>query len=182
MFKEVIHRGKIAMILLGFCGALFIIKPGMEDFNKYYFFIFLADFFWALNSTTIKLLGSTERTKAQLFYVLFFSTLFAMPQGLYEWKPIDSALWKYLILLALFYLIHYVAYFKAFKYAEMSLIMPFDYSRVLFTSVLASLVLGERAPDIYTILGYTCIIIGGVYAIKIEGGLKKKSDKLVEIG
>jgi uncharacterized membrane protein len=75
-----------------------------------------------------------------------------------------------------------VAYFKAFKYAEMSLIMPFDYSRVLFTSVLASLVLGERAPDIYTILGYTCIIIGGVYAIKIEGGLKKKSDKLVEIG
>lgn len=181
-FQEVFHRGKIAMIVCGCLGALLIVKPGFSEFNRYYFFIFLADIFWAMNSTIIKMLGTTERTKAQLFYVMLFSTVFAMPQGIYEWKEIDASLYLPLGLLALFYLVHYVAYFKAFKYAEMSTVMPFDYTRVLFVSLMAILFLNEPWPDQYTLAGYLLIISGGIYAIKVEASRKKQKDSVNTIG
>lgn len=181
LFKEILHRGKVVMIVCGLLGALFITQPGLVEFNKYYFYIFLADLFWAMNSTVIKMLGSTERTKSQLFYMLVFSTLFTFPQGIYMWRPIDPSLYLMLIALSLCYLIHYVAYFRAFKYAEMSTVMPFDYARVFFSSLIGVFLVGEHLPDKFTIIGYCLIIAGGIYSIQSEAKRKRQPAQAAEV-
>jgi drug/metabolite transporter (DMT)-like permease len=174
-FKEKIKPAKLAMIVLSFAGAFLIIKPGFVSFNKYYIFLFLAVIFWALNCTIIKMLGATERTKAQLFYVMLFSTVFSLPMALYEWRSIELWHVKYILVIAVCYLVHSVAFFKAFKFSEMTTVMPFDYCRLIFTGILGYLVLNE-IPDYYSIGGYALIILGGLYAISHE--TLKKSEKL----
>lgn len=173
-FKEKLSRSKVVMVCLSFSGALFIIKPGLVAFNFYYFYLFLAIFFWALNNTVIKMLGSTERTKAQLFYVMLFSTMFSFPIALPVWKPIDPSYIKYIVAIAICYLIHSVAFFKALKYADISTVMPFDYCRLVFTGFLGAMLLGE-VPDEYSIIGYLMIVGGGVYSITHEARAKRKT-------
>lgn len=172
-FKEKLTDAKIVMVILSFIGALFIIKPGFVSFNKYYVFLFLAVLFWALNCTVIKMLGSTERSKAQIFYVMLFSSMFSFPLAFYEWKPVEAWHLKYILVISLCYLVHSVAFFKAFKYTEMSLVMPFDYFRLVFTGILGFWVLNE-VPDEYSLIGYSLIIAGGLYSIFSETKKSKK--------
>jgi drug/metabolite transporter (DMT)-like permease len=174
-FKEKVDHAKIIMIVLSFVGALFVIKPGIVIFNKYYIFLFLALGFWAMNCTVIKILGATERSKAQIFYMTLFSGILSLPMALYEWRPTELWQSKYVVGIALVYLIHSVAFFKALRYGNISTIMPFDYSRLIFTGILSYLLLGE-VPDYYSISGYVMIALGGIYLIYHEYG-KLKSRK-----
>lgn len=172
-FKEKLSSAKIGMILFSFIGAALIIKPGFVSFNKYYVFLLLALCFWALNCTVIKILGATERTKVQLFYMMLFSSIFSLPFALYEWKTVELWHLKFLFGISLCYLIHAVAFFKALKYADISTVMPFDYARLVFTGFLGYMVLSE-VPDEYSIVGYGLIVMGGLYSIYHEARKHKK--------
>ena len=163
-FKEKLTNSKIICILTSFAGAFLIIKPWIDDINYHYIYLFLAVIFWSINSTIIKILGSTEKTKAQLFYVMFFSALFSFPLALQEWRPLDWVHFKYLVGLAVCYLIHSIAFFKAFKYADVSMVLPFDYTRLVFTGIFGMLFL-DQIPDNYALAGYALICLGGIYAI-----------------
>ena len=119
------------------------------------------------------MLGKTERSKAQLFYTMLFSSMFALPFALYEWKEIDPAHIKYILAIALCYLVHSVAFFKAFTFSDRSTVMPFDYSRLIFTGILGYYILAE-IPDKYSLIGYTLIIVGGICAVIFEAKKIKK--------
>lgn len=178
-FKEKVTNSKLVMIAMCGAGAFFIIKPGFVTFNIYYVYLFLALIFWALNCTVIKILGTTERSKAQIFYVMLFSSLFSLPLAMYEWHPIELWHFKYILAIALCYLIHTIAFFKAFKFADISTIMPFDYSRLIFTGLLGVVILHE-VPDKYSIIGYTFIFLGGLYTIFSEAGRHRREKKLAQ--
>lgn len=173
-FKEKLTKPKLFLILFSTIGAMLIVKPGLVDFNKYYAYLFLALGFWAMNCTVIKILGITERTKAQLFYMMLFSSMFSLPFALYEWKTLELWHFKYIFGIALCYLIHSIAFFKAFKYADMTMVMPFDYTRLVFTGILGYTFLTE-IPDGFSLVGYVLIIIGGMISIFYETRKNKKA-------
>jgi S-adenosylmethionine uptake transporter len=175
-FKEKLSQGKTVFIILSFIGGLLITKPGFQEFNKYYIYIFLALIFWAGNNITIKVLGRTEHSKTQLFYVMLFSSLISFPLALQVWQPLHFWHLKYLAVLAICYLIHASALFKAFKYADISTVMPFDYTRLIFTGILGYIIFHE-VPDQYSVIGYTLISLGGLYLIQHEAR-KKYNHKL----
>lgn len=173
-FKEQITLSKIIIILCGFTGALFVIKPGFEDFNIHYIYLFFALLFWAINNISIKVLGRTERTKAQLFYVMICGSVFSFPLALEDWQPIYLSQVKYIVLLAMLHLIHVASFFKALKFSEISIVMPFDYLRILFTGLFGYIILNE-VPDYMSIIGYAIIMFGGIYLLQDEGRKKKFS-------
>lgn len=175
-FKEKMTKPKLVMIILCGIGAMLIIKPGFVTFNKYYIYLFMALIFWAMNCTVIKILGATERSKAQIFYVMLFSSFFSLPLAMHEWVSVEIWHLKYIAIIAICYLIHTIAFFKALKYADISTIMPFDYTRLIFTGILGYLFLGEL-PDEFSLAGYVLIFIGGIYAIRYETK-KRKKEKL----
>ena len=170
-FKEKLTKSKLILVICGFIGAVFVTKPGFQEFNSSYFFLFLALIFWAINNLSIKILGRTERGKAQLFYTMLLGSVFSFPLALEEWRPIEPEYIKYIALLAFFHLIHVIAFFKAFKLSDISAVMPFDYSRLLFTGILGYIFLNE-VPDQYSMIGYLIIVAGGLYLIRDEA--KKK--------
>lgn len=163
-FKEKLNTSKVIFIICGLAAAMLIIKPGFQKFSYYYIFMFLALFFWSGNSITIKVLGKTEKSRSQLFYVHLFSSIIALPLALAGWQPIEIWHWKYILALAVFYLLHSICIFKALKYADISTVMPFDYTRLIFTASLGFTIFAE-IPDRYSIIGYCLIAFGGIYYI-----------------
>ena len=171
-FKEKMSKTKLVAISCGIVGALFVIKPGFQEFNSNYIYIFLAIIFWAMNNFSVKVLGQTERTKTQLLYAMLFGSIFTFPFAMiHHWDGFHPGILKYVAVLAIFHLIHVVSFFRAFKYADISSVMPFDYTRLIFTGFLSYIFLKE-APDEIAMAGYIIIAIGGIYLICHES--KKK--------
>jgi drug/metabolite transporter (DMT)-like permease len=197
-FKEKVTRTKISVILLSFLGAIMIIRPdffqvGVEvkstGFNHYYVFVFLAIFFWSVNNTVIKVLGKTEKTKVQLFYVMLFSTIISFPVSFMHWKVayhfygidikypthfIDFASiglkeehLKYILVLALCYFGHVIGNFKAFKHAELSFVVPIEYTRLVFAGIFGFMFFNE-VPTEVALYGYLLIVVAGLYLFYSE--------------
>jgi drug/metabolite transporter (DMT)-like permease len=206
-FKEQATLAKILGILLSFAGAILVVNPSIIDFsstaptkmfaniNPYYMFVFMSIGFWASNCTVIKILGKTEKTKVQLFYVLLFSCIIAFPLAFMKWQTVANigvvqirypyemfsldglglnlSHIKYLALLAVCYFTHSIAFFKALKYADLSTVIPFDYSRLVFAGILGLLLFGET-PELGSYIGYALIVSSGIYLIRSEAKRRKK--------
>lgn len=185
-FKEQFTKAKVLMILFSLTGAVFIGCPAlitqgvMPSFNKNYIYIFLALIFWAMNNVSVKVLGKTEHTKSQLFYLTLVSSIISLPLAMQDWRHLEVWHIKFLAILGASHLLHSVAFFKALKYADMSIVMPFDYSRLVFTGILAHVFLSE-VPNEYSIIGYCLITLGGIIFIRQETiNYRKKNKKAKE--
>jgi len=216
-FKEKATNTKIATITASFIGAMLVVYPEIisfndyylpslnkvdfsGEFNSYYILVFMAIGFWATNCTVIKVLGRTEKTKVQLFYVTLVSCIIAFPLAFMEWQAVPTALFEiklpvrffdfdelgiqlkhipFILLLALCYFIHCIAFFKSLKYAELSTVIPFDYSRLVFTGILGFYFLGE-IPNNGSYIGYFIIVFAGVYLIRAESKKRKKKKAQLE--
>ncbi len=206
VFKEQITKTKIWVILASLLGALLIIRPDLfpfgpqakqssKGFNHYYIFVFLTIFFWSINGTVIKLLGKTEKTKVQLFYVMLFSSIIAFPVSFMHWE-VATKLWvidikypthlvsfeslnlkmehlPYIAVLALCYFGHIVGFFKAFKHAELSVVVPLEYTRVVFAGIFGFIYFAET-PSQISYIGYFLIIMGGIALFRAEHRKAKK--------
>lgn len=166
-YKEELSYSRMLLIICGTIGALLVIQPGFAAFNYHYIYLFMALLFWSFNNMSIKVLGRTERSRAQLFYVTVFSCLLSFPLALYQWETVTLEHMKYIVIMAVLYLIHLIAIFKAFKFADFSVVMPFDYTRLIFTGIISYMFLDE-SPDIFKIIGYCLIIVGGLILLEHE--------------
>ncbi len=179
-FKEKINKAKIILIVCGITGSLFIIRPGFSTFNAYYLYLFAALGFWALNNISIKVLGQTERSRTQLFYATFFGSIISFPIAIqHSWPSLKAIHLGLIVMLGIFHWIQVIAFFKAFKFADMSVVMPLDYMRLIFISIFAYLFLSE-IPNPTSFIGYILIILGGMYLIYDEGrkgGWREKNKK-----
>jgi len=186
-FKEQFTTAKVLMLLFSFSGAMFIIRPTilthghMPNFDKNYIYIFLALIFWAMNNLSVKVLGKTEHTKAQLFYLTSVSSMISLPIAMQDWHPLEMWHVKFLVILGASHLLHSVAFFKALKYADMSIVMPFDYTRLIFTGILSYMFLNSGIPNEYSMIGYALITLGGIVFIRQETiNYRKKNKKARE--
>ncbi len=101
-FHEKLTKTKLAAIVLGFVGAIIVVKPGFisqifehtslttkSEQESNYIFILLAISFWSVNTILVKILGNTEHNKTQMFYLLMFASLWSFPAAFIHWEKIE---------------------------------------------------------------------------------------------
>jgi drug/metabolite transporter (DMT)-like permease len=72
--KPGIHR--IIALIIGFIGALIVIRPGFEDFDPLSLVVLLSAVFWAGSSILIKKLSNTDSAFSITFYMTIFMMVF----------------------------------------------------------------------------------------------------------
>jgi len=208
-FKEEPTVVKILAMVLGFVGAVIVVNPSVlgvftgEEIHvaknsSLYGYTLMAIGFWTMNSVTVKILGRTEKSKTQMFYLMLFTCLWTTPFIFIEWESVnvlglDLQLIplkyigfssfniqpfhiKFLILMAVCFFIHGVAYFKALK-REMSIVITFRYTKLLFSGVLGYLFFVE-VPCKISYIGYSLIILSGLVLLLAEY-IKARNKKIV---
>lgn len=200
-FKESFSRTKVAAIVLACIGAVVVVNPYMFGFGaveasgeKFYGYTLLAIFFWTLNTIAVKLLGRTEKNRAQMFYLLFFSCMWSLPTVTLQLEAVEilglaipliplgwadmskfANMWQYapyILTMAFCYFIHGIAYFNALKY-EISTVVPFRYSKMVFSGLLGYFFM-QQVPLASAYLGYILIIISGLLLLRYEVRQAKK--------
>lgn len=161
----------------GFAGVLLIVRPGSGLPMSGVVFVLCAVVCNLGYQTLSRILATTEKTAALLFYTaLVGSILFSL--GL-PWYLEDAApSWFEVVLFASLGIYGGLGHFMftaAFRYAPASLIAPLNYLQLLWAGLLGWIVF-DQMPDGLTILGMTIVALSGaMIALKTRRPPEKRT-------
>lgn len=159
--KEHAGAARWAALAAGFLGTLVILRPDPADFEWQSLTVMLATSMWAVAGMLVKSLTRTEPPLRIIFYMALFMFVFAVPFALPHWQWPDGRLWMLLGAIAVFSTFAHWSLVKAYSLARVVQIMPFDFTRLVFTALFAYLAFGETS-DLMTWLGAAIIVASAV--------------------
>ena len=173
IFKDRPGIKRISALIIGFIGALIIIRPGFEGYDQNSLIVLFSAVFWALSGILIKKLGETDHPLAITFYMTVWMMVFTAPLAFYFWKTPTYEELIYIFFIAVTSNILQYALAKAFSMADFSVLLPFDYTRLIYTSIIAYFAFGE-VLDIPAAIGSAIILGSAAYTAYRETKLSKK--------
>jgi drug/metabolite transporter (DMT)-like permease len=173
--RERIGLLRITGIFLGLIGAFLITRPDCAFTSTNTFsstWIMLLPLMSALAFAIAKLTGRQlarqgESAVLLTIYLVVFMVPASMGPALYAWTWPELKQWGYIILLGLFAWAGHFAMAKSYAYAEVLFLVPFDFSRILFSALLAYIAFAEKPVSSAFWIG-TMIIMLSTVLITVE--------------
>jgi len=166
---------------VGFAGALVILRPGMgEAMDINGVVVLTASALQAVAATVVKTLTRTERPETIVFYMALFMLPLSLPFALWQWRPLDSGQLVVAFGVAFFSTAAHLLLVRAYQHAPMVVLMPFDFTRLIFTAVLAYACFGETL-DGPTLVGGLIIVASTVYIVHREARTKPRVPVDIEV-
>lgn len=159
---ETLRMRRWMATLIGFAGAMVILRPGAEVLTTGAWLAVAASIGLAVTVLSIKALTRTEASNTIILVNAFLMTLLSLIPALFVWTWPSPTLMGWMVLAGLVAFGIQQSLTRAFAAAEASAVLPFDFARLLFTALIGFLVFGE-APDIWTWVGGTIILAATVY-------------------
>lgn len=148
--------------ITGFLGILLILRPGIEMVALGSILVIISSVFSSASEIFTKIQTRTESLTTQTFYITLFMTLLSLPLAAMVWKTPTIAQFVMIGLLGLTFLVNFFAIFLAYRNADLTIILSFDFTRLIFTLILAYWLFGERL-DVWTGMGAIVILASSVY-------------------
>lgn len=160
--SEKIKKYQMYAIIVGFIGALFIIKPSFSSDMMVALVGVMGAIFAGLAYTMLRILGPREKFYTTVFYFSFFSTIVLLPMVLLNYQPMTMKQTILLLLSGVFATIGQFGITIAYHYAPAKDISIFTYSTVLFSAII-SFVIFKQVPDVFSFIGYFIIFFASYY-------------------
>lgn len=164
---ETIRWRRWAGIIVGFAGALIILRPGFAAITTPGLLAIMASLFVAASSLCIKSLSRTEAPNTIVIYMNILMTPVSLIPAAFFWVWPSWETFGWLVLLGLVATLGHLSYVRAFATADASVVLPYDYARLPFVAAIAFVALGE-VPDIWTWIGAAVIFISTIYVSRRE--------------
>ncbi len=156
-------------LLVGFCGVLLIVKPSAEGFDYNSLFVLSATTFWAFSNVLVKKLTTEYKPIHIVFMMMCFMTVLSLPAALWVWQGISVMQLVLIFVLGFSTVQGQIAITKAYSYTDIKIVMPFDFFRLLFVSIMAYFFFGETLK-LSTLSGAILIVLSSLYvAYKVSG-------------
>jgi drug/metabolite transporter (DMT)-like permease len=160
-------------ILAGFAGMLIILRPDVGGIDANAWFVIGASMLMAVSGIMVKSLTDSEPPETIVFYMALFMLPWSVAPSIPFWKAFTGHdLWMAFII-AFCSTVAHLFMARAFKRAELVVLIPFDFTRLIFTAGLAYVFFGETI-DSATALGALVIVASTVYIAHREALHKRK--------
>lgn len=159
---EVAGRKRWLAICLGFIGAVVVIRPGFAEFNLGMAYALGSAVAGALVSIMIKTLVRTDPPDAIAAWLFVTQTLILLVPTLIVWRMPSLEEWGLFVFIGAMSVILQRTYNRGIQAADISIAMPFNFTRLIWASLFGWLVFAEF-PDVWTWVGGTIIFISAVW-------------------
>jgi drug/metabolite transporter (DMT)-like permease len=174
VLREKVGRHRWSAVALGFAGVLVVMRPDGSHLPPAGLILAgLAAFGVGVTTITIRQIGRTESTQT---IVLWFSLLSLAAIGIlmpFHGRAHDSGEWLILFALGSFGGIAQLLLTASLRFAPVPVVVPFDYTQLLWAVLLGWLVFAEE-PASTTWLGAAIIIASGLYTLYREHRLGRE--------
>lgn len=155
--KENINKKIKISIILSLLGSLFIIKPTFNCSIYPYFILLASSILSAIAFTSIKALDNKEKPYTIVFHYSLCSVILSLPISIFYFNANNLKNYCYLLCVGCFAAIGQIALTFAFKFDKASNVSIYDYTNILFSTLLGYIFLYE-IPDLFDMLGGIMII------------------------
>lgn len=150
-------------VAMAFIGALFVMKPSFSFDAIPGLLGFLGGTCAGLAYTYVrKLTQNGFKGPLIVFYFSLFSCAVTLPWLVFDYHPMSAMQWLYLILAGLSAGVGQFFITSAYSKAPAKEISVYDYSQIIFTTLLSLIVFGDL-PDALSFVGYSIIIAAAVF-------------------
>jgi S-adenosylmethionine uptake transporter len=177
--KEKVHKKVWLSLCIGFIGVLIIIRPGFRDLNIAYLLALLTPFIWSISSILIKKMVATEKPETITLYVSFIMFVLSIPVAAPYLKPIPVIDLLWFAAIGLLSNFSYIANAICYSKVDVSVVQPFDFSRLIFTAIIAYLAFGESI-DLIMIIGALVILSASIMVIPRKSKFARYREKVIK--
>jgi drug/metabolite transporter (DMT)-like permease len=172
--QEKVSWRRWSSIAVGFLGVLLVIQPGAEEMDIAVFWAILAMVSFSVRDLVTRLTPPEIASASLATYTMVAAIPFAIGWLLYNGESLfpAQANWVVVAIMVGSGSLGYLLLIASLRVGELSVVMPFRYSRIIFLLLLGVLVFGER-PSASMLIGATLIIVSGIYIMWREQRLKQ---------
>jgi drug/metabolite transporter (DMT)-like permease len=167
LLKEPVGPHRWAAIGVGFCGVLIMLRPGMGVFEWAAVVVIGSVLAYSLLMITTRAFKSTESTAALMLYPQLGMSLTGIVFAPLFWVTPSLGDLGLFALAGIFGSVGVMCLTHAFRLAPVATVSPFEYSALIWATLLGYLMWGEL-PDGYTLVGVGFVISSGLYIIYRE--------------
>ncbi|MFG0465372.1 DMT family transporter [Pseudomonas putida] len=149
---------------VGFLGTLIILRPGLGLFEPAALVPLSAALSFAVYNLVTRRVSQADGFSTNMLYMAVVGALASSAFGLPVWRAPSPSEWGLLGVLSVSGIVAHLLLIKALAYAPAAVLQPFNYSLLVFATLIGLLVFGEF-PDALTLVGAALVLAGGLYAI-----------------
>jgi drug/metabolite transporter (DMT)-like permease len=159
---EVVRARRWSAIAIGFLGTLIILRPGFEAIGLGQMLVLFSSMIWACALLVIKTLGRTDSSATIIAYMALLMIPLSLVPALLVWRWPDPLEWAWLIAIGVLGGIAQFCMTEALRQADTAVVMPFDFFKLVWVTVIAWLAFAEHL-DLYTWIGGAVIFASTLY-------------------
>ena len=133
MLHETIGWRRWTAILVGFAGAMIILRPGIGATSPGTWVAVAAALGMAASSLFIKQLADRDHPDTVVLITTLMQCLVALGPGLWVWQPLGLQLWAVFAAMGAFGMLGHISLARAFRAADASMVMGIDFARLPFS-------------------------------------------------
>jgi len=163
LLGESVSRGRAALLMIGFCGVLLVVRPGF-GMTPGLGFGLLAGLFYGGFLTASRWLSGVARPRAMLIAQLVIGALVLAPFGLQAIPTITPQIAALTLISAAGSMLGNLCLILALRMAPASRMAPFVYTKLVAATTLGWAVFGTL-PDALTLAGLAILLISGLASL-----------------
>lgn len=172
LLKEQVRLYRWIAVIVGFSGILIMLVGPLShsvttattaaSFGV--IFALLAALCTATSLVQIRFLNGIEHPGAIVFYFSLMTTLIGLATSLFGWHSPSPLQWALLIGCGLFGGVAQILVTLSLRYADASLLAPFDYTTLLWSMLIGYVMLGA-VPSMTTVMGAAVVAGAGLFTL-----------------
>jgi drug/metabolite transporter (DMT)-like permease len=164
VLKERVDAMRWAVIALGFVGVLLIVRPGVSGFQPAALLPLVTAVLYAAMMITARFIGPGESFLTMTFYIVAGQLVCSAAVLPWFWRTPDPTHWPFFAGVALFSTAGLSLITQAFRIAPASVVAPFDYTGLIWATLLGW-IFWRETPDVLTSIGAVIIVGAGLSII-----------------
>jgi drug/metabolite transporter (DMT)-like permease len=165
--KEFIGLRRWITAGVGFLGTVVILRPGSGVFELAALIPLVSALGFAFFSVLTRRISQDNSFATNMLYMGVFGAIAVTVLGLPLWVAPTPIEWLLMGILSMTGVVAQLLLLQALRFATASTLQPFNYSLLVFATLIGLLVFGEL-PDQWTIIGACLVIAGGLYAARVK--------------
>lgn len=156
--KERVGPYRILSLVSGFVGVVVILDPHMDGFKLISLWVLAVSLLLGISMVMNKFLTKEFSSRHIVFYTSFLTVPLSLPMAIIYWHWPTAEQWMWMLLIGLSSTLAQLSLSTAMSKADISFLLPFDFSRLVFVSIIGYVVFSEMVKW-NTLVG--AAIVGG---------------------
>lgn len=170
--REKIGLKSWGVILVGFAGTIVVLQPGVEEITLGSLLALASAFVWAFALILIKIMTRTDSAVAIAAYMNFLLAILTAIPAAFVWTWPSTSQLLILVVLASCGSAAHIFMNQALKEAESHVVLPLDFSRLIWATLIGFLAFAE-IPGVAVWIGGAMIIGSAAYVGERERRLRR---------